>query len=138
MLRFRVWRQRDRLTRELAEGAIPSSRPELRERALQLTTRPERERVAAALEGALADAGLPARARGAKAPVPQLGVDARGEIALLAARVRGDGDVRAQGVALALLLVTDLASPLYSGDAGALRRAIAAYGEALGERPADL
>ena len=137
-LRLGVWRQSDRLTRELAAGAIPSSSPELHERALQLTARPTREHLARSLEAALADAGLPARSRGARAPVPALDFDARTELATLAARARARVPVRAQGVALALLLVTDPSGALYSGGPGALRRAAAAAAESLQDGPLNL
>ena len=138
LVHLRVRWQRDRLTRELAEGAIPRSRPELRERAHQLTARRQRERLAVSLEGILADSGRPARPRTARAPVPLLSFDVRGELATLAGRLRANRQVRAQGVALALLLITDPASTLYSGGNEALRAAIADASKALDDRPPDL
>jgi hypothetical protein len=113
LLHVRVWWSRERLTRLLAEGAPFHPEEQLVQRARQLTGEGARQAVAAALLEVAADAANPHRPLGSRArpaiTVPLL----RTELTALVERLRAPAPVRAQGVALATLLVTDPAGPLF-------------------------
>src|ERR1700759_3544744 len=62
-LRLRAARRRAELTRELAEGTNPSTRPELALRAAQLTNDRNRQTIARSLRRPIAEAYKPPRSR---------------------------------------------------------------------------
>ena len=83
-------------------------------RARQLSSSRFRARLAAGLEHAVSDEGF-----ALSAAVRSPAVIARAvapAVTALASRLRGAGDVRSQGVAQALLLLTDGTSALYRGE----------------------
>jgi hypothetical protein len=103
-----------RLDAELATGADPASAPELARRAQRLTSSRFRAKLAAGLEHAVSDEGF-----ALSAAVRSPAVIARAvapSVTALARQLRGAGDVRPQGVAQALLLLTDGTSALYSSE----------------------
>lgn len=123
-----------RLDRALRAGADAPADPLLRCRARQLTTRRARTRLASALEGHLAEARRPA-ARGWGPAVPLCRVEvlrAAPQLRALADRLRGEGDVRAEGITRLRWLLTDGHGPLYQhSPPGTLARAVAAAAAAL-------
>jgi hypothetical protein len=103
-----------RLDAALAAGADPASDPELALRARQLTSSRFRARLAAGLDRAVSDEGF-----ALSAAVRSPAVIARAvapAVTALAGQLRGAGDVRPEGVAQALLLLTDGTSVLYRGE----------------------
>ena len=103
-----------RLDAALAAGADPASDPELARRARRLTSSRFRARLAAGLEHAVSDEGF-----ALSAAVRSPAVIARAvapAVTVLAGELRRAGDVRPEGVAQALLLLTDGTSALYCGE----------------------
>jgi hypothetical protein len=113
-LRMRVWWSKDGLTRRLAQGADSTESRELALRAGQLTAKQTRELVAHSLEELVE---LSCRARSpftAQVPINRANVGAaRGELLGLARRLRREEPVTPQGMALAVLLLTDPELPLF-------------------------
>jgi hypothetical protein len=102
------------IDRELADGVDPRSSAVLALRARKLTGPRGRERIADGLAGARRSAedtrpGISAAVR----PDARELLEARTVLAVLERRLRGSGPVRAQGVAMLGVLLTDAASPLY-------------------------
>ena len=132
-LRMRVWWSKDGLTRRLADGADSTDSRELALRAGQLTARQTRELVADSLVD-LVDMSKRSRAL-LTAQVPFDRPKIRGvrtELLALAGRLRSHEPVRPQGMALALLLVTDPELPLFgSGTKTSLTHAIIGTSERL-------
>ena len=95
IVRVRTWLHRHKLDRRLASGADPNLDPMSRQRALELLDPEARRRLAIALEELASPGGsrLDALVERLKAPAP----------------------VRAQGVARALLLITEGTGPLWGG-----------------------
>jgi hypothetical protein len=113
-LRMRVWWSKDRLTRELARGAHSVESRELALRAGQLTAMSTREVVAASIDDLLDEADRPTANISSQVPVNCTKVRAvRSDLAGLAARIRAPGPIRPQGMALVVLLLSDLEQPLY-------------------------
>jgi len=122
----------------LAHGANPRSSRELSLRAQQLLS--NRERLAAAIEGALESARRPA-VFSARVPVRrQQALECAGELHALADRLRQDR-VDVHGVAMASNLLHDGASPLYHDNGVSLLYAVRSARLALdpiGERYYDV
>jgi hypothetical protein len=102
-----------RLDHELAGGAHPATSDELALHATRLISPRTRARIADALEDAVRSAPHPARIS-AKVPLRrQAVIAASADIESLAAALREEEGCRPDGVALAQLLITDGAGPLY-------------------------
>ena len=113
-LRMRVWWSKDRLTRELARGALSVDSRELALRAGQLTAMRTREVVAHSIDDLLDEANRPRPLFSSRVPVDYVKVRAvRGRLADLAERLRAPGPIRPQGMALMVLLLTDVEQPLF-------------------------
>lgn len=118
-LRLRVWWRRSALTKQLAAGADPDASPELTLVARTLIGAPRRRRLASALDRVVLAASQGPRPWGPRVPVNRRAIiAARDELVALAARLRDGGPVPVHGVALAAVLVTDAASPLYHFSTG--------------------
>jgi hypothetical protein len=130
------------LDRQLAEGIAPESDPLLAARAAQLTSRRSRHRVAAGLSGAFRTARdrRPRFTAALPAQASEL-LDAHAVVAALTRRLEDPGPVGVRGVAMLLMLLTDVASPLYqNGEPGLLGsrlRAAAAALESTNRSPTD-
>ena len=112
-VRLRERLQGRHLDHELARGVHPGSSSALALHARRLLSPGGRERIAAGLEEATRRAGQPIRSS-AQVPLRRAAIlEARPELESLAAELRTDDDCRVRGVALARLLLTDGASPLY-------------------------
>jgi hypothetical protein len=138
-LRMRVWWSKDGLTRRLADGADSTESRELALRAGQLTAKQTRELVADSLDDLV---GMSKRSRAlftSQAPFDRSKVrGARTELVALARRLRSPEPVRPQGMALALLLVTDPELPLFgSATKNSLARAIIGTSERLDAPPQE-
>lgn len=123
----RVWAAR--LDRALLAGADPTTDALLHRRALQLTTRRTRTRLADALEAHLDEARRAApRGRGPSVPLCRGEVlRAAPELRRVVACLRGGGEVRAQGIARLRRLLSNGHGPLYQhSPPGTLARAVAA------------
>jgi hypothetical protein len=102
------------LTRALAGGVDPRANARLLHRARVMARRRIRRRIARGIEGTIADAERQDLRWGSAAPFDYRGVlEARSELLALAAALRDRDEVNARGVAMADLLLTDYASPLY-------------------------
>lgn len=115
-LRFVTWRQAHALDEQLARGTDPITSDELSLRAGQLASARIRGRFACVLRGAveLADAPFdPIRLGGPAIRRAQV-QESRELLLELADRLRGGGYLRAQGLAITSLLVSDGVSALYS------------------------
>jgi hypothetical protein len=113
-VKMRVWWAKDRLTRELARGAASVDSRELALRAGQLTAVRTRDVVASSIDDLLEQANRPQPQISAQVPIDYGKVRAAGdELAELAERLRAPRPIRAEGVALALLLLTDVEQPLF-------------------------
>jgi hypothetical protein len=110
---LRALLNRQRLDARLAAGEGPADDPALALRAAQLCAPRTRHRLAVGLERALTDDGR--RGLSAAAPIDRGAVNAaRPYLAQLAAVLRSPAPVAPQGVARALRLLSDVASPLYA------------------------
>ena len=113
-LRMRVWWSTDSLTRRLAAGAPSVDSRELALRAGQLTAKRTREVVAASIDDLLQQSNRPRPGHSSQVPVSYAMVRAvRDELAELAERVREPGPIRPQGMALTVLLLSDVEQPLF-------------------------
>lgn len=118
-LRFRVRRRQRDLDAALADGANPATSDELALRAQQLAEPGARERLAAGIENLfrLATTGT---GGGATTSMVITSFDRhrvagnQGELAALAAKLRGPGPHAIRGLAMASVLYRDSASPLYA------------------------
>lgn len=135
-LRLRVLARRERLDRQLLEGADPVTAPELTLRAFQLTRASARAALAASLEDAVSSAAVRSRRSPTAAPLARSAIAAAGpELRALAQTLRDEPVVAARGVVLARRLLTDGAGPLYAESSdGVLRRAAGEALAGLGER----
>jgi hypothetical protein len=125
-----------RLDRELGAGAVPDT-PLLQQRARTLAGARMRERVASGLEGAVAEGKRTHWKLTAAVSIDARAVnDAEPLLLTLALTLRQPGPVSAQGVALALTLLTDGESSLYYGEgSGDLAREVRAATDALHRGP---
>jgi hypothetical protein len=111
--RLRVLLNRSGLDARLAQGEPPSGDAALVLRAAQLCSLGTRTRVARSLERALTDDGRPGLS--AAVPINRRAVaTARPYLTQLIETLRSPSPVAPQGVARALRLLTDAASPLYA------------------------
>jgi hypothetical protein len=135
-LRMRVRWASDRLTRDLAAGADSVASRELALRAGQLTAKGTREVVAHSIEDLVEQLDRPATLS-SQVPLDRVKLTAvRGPLLEFAQRLRSAQPVRPQGMALALLLLTDPERQLYGiGTKDELSSAISEARERLG-RPA--
>jgi hypothetical protein len=104
--RLRSWR----LDRALISGADPRSSPLLAARAAQLTSRRNRERLAARVEGALeVSPGISAAIQ-----PPRVELEAaRSLLTQVGAILRSDGPIYCQGIARLRILLSEGGGPLY-------------------------
>ena len=138
VLRMRVATRRDRLTRELAEGAEPSSSPERALRAAQLTSPRGRKQLARALHRTISEARQPQLTRSPVVIINRAQVlGAEAAINAMVARLSAAEPVRAEGISIAHRILTNAdGSPLYNAaEPGALRRQVLAATEALDMAP---
>lgn len=123
-LRLRTARRRAELTRELAEGTNPRTRPELALRAAQLTCDRNRRAIARSLRCTISEAHKPPMTRSRMVLIQRAAViDAESAINAMVQRLRSPEPVQAQGMALAERILTNAAgSPLYNAsEPGTLR-----------------
>jgi hypothetical protein len=115
------------LTRALAEGADSTVNGELELRARQLTSQRNRRMLATSLRRTIADARKPTITRAAVSIIDRrAALDAEAAITDMIQRLLAPQPVRAQGMALLLLIITNAdGSPLYNpSEPGTLRRMI--------------
>ena len=140
LVRARVGIQRGELTRALAEGADPSSRPELALRAAQLTGKRSRRTLAGTLRRSIAEAHQPAMTR-ARVVIIRRGevLDAELAITAMIKRLESPEPVRPEGMALTERLLTNADhSPLYNpAEPGTLRQLVLAATAVMGPGPAQ-
>jgi hypothetical protein len=135
-LRLRVAASRDRLTRELAEGAEPGSSPAREVRAAQLTSDRRRRQLARTLSRTINEVHKPGLTPSRVVIVNRAQiVQAEDAINAMVARLRHAEPVRAEGMAIAERILTCAdRSPLYNrAEAGALRRQVLVATAALDE-----
>jgi hypothetical protein len=135
---MRVAASRDRLTRELAEGADPGSSAELAVRAAQLTSDRRRKRLVGTLHRTINEARDPWPGRSRTAVINRRAVlDAEDAINAMIARLSYAQPVDAKGMAIAERMLTNAdRSPLYNSAApGVLRRLVLTATEALDSTP---
>lgn len=115
-LRFRTARRRAELTRELADGTNPSTRPELAFRAAQLTSDRNRKTIARSLRRTISEAHKPPMTRSRMVLIQRAAViDAESAINAMVERLCGPEPVQPQGMALADRILTNAdGSPLYN------------------------
>ena len=110
-LRYRLHRRS--IDRELADGADPESNPDRHRRACELTAENERSKLARSIDRLLARSEAPPSLT--IAPINWRGVRASSSrLKRLAQRLRGDANVRPQGVARTEILLSEVDSPLYT------------------------
>ncbi len=127
LLRTRVVTHRDELTRELAEGADPTSSPVLALRAAQLTSERCRRQLRRTLRQTVAEAHRPSMTRFAVTIIRRRAVlDAEDALETTIERLASPEPVAPEGMALIERLLTNAdASPLYNVSApSALRRVV--------------
>jgi hypothetical protein len=122
--RLRLLLLRGRLDSELGAGVDPRTDTALELRARQLVRPRYRRRLAASVHHLVEELEAdPAGYLSSAVPVQREHVAAaRGTLLALAGALRDVDGVNPRGVALTLRLITDPASPLYSGSARALQR----------------
>ena len=124
-LRLRLWWNRTALDEQLAAGAQPKAGTLLYHRAEQLSTRPERYRLASELQDVLHTAHTPAPVRETGLPLRRGEVRATEEdILALVRRLKDDRPVDIQGIAMVVVLLADPSGPLYRAGEMSLRYAI--------------
>jgi hypothetical protein len=113
-LRMRVWWAKDRLTRQLAAGAASVDSRALALRAGQLTARRTREVVAASIEELLEELDRPRPMLSSQVPLDVAKLrTASDQLSRLATLLREPRPLRPQGMALVMLLMTDVERPLF-------------------------
>jgi hypothetical protein len=140
LVRTRVAIQRGELTRALAEGTDPSSRPELALRAAQLTSNRSRRILARALRRTVAEAHRPAMTRAPVVIIRRSEVlNAQPAITAMIERLESSRPVRPEGMAIAERLLTNADnSPLYNAAGpGTLRQLVLAATAAMDPEPAQ-
>jgi hypothetical protein len=139
LLRIRTAAQRSELTRALAEGADPSTRPELELRAAQLTSQRNRKTLARTLSRTVAEARQPAMNRSRVVIIRRRAVlDAEDAVTAMIELLRSSKPVRAEGMAITERIITNAdQSPLYNpSEPGTLRRLIGVAMAAIEPGPA--
>jgi hypothetical protein len=123
--RVSLWWHRVELDEQLAAGAQPSAGSVLHDRAQQLSSRSQRAQIARAFEKTLAEVRKPAPIHGARLPLRRREIrDCDEDIIALVRRLDDESPIDVQGAAMAGLLITDGASPLYRAGDRSLRFAI--------------
>jgi hypothetical protein len=138
---MRVTVRRAALTEQLAEGADPTSSPELALRASQLTSERRRRQVARSLRRTVTEAREPALTRALVSIINRYEVlEARDAVQATIARLASPGAVTAKGMAMLERMLTDgISSPLYNGsEPGTLKRQLLAAKSELDPTPIDL
>jgi hypothetical protein len=132
-LRMRVWWAKDRLTRQLASGAASVDSRALALRAGQLTALRTREVVAESIDDLLEQLDRPRPLLTSQVPLDVAKLRAvRDQLSRLAALLREPRPLRPQGMALVVLLLTDVERPLFGvGGAADLSAAIISASERL-------
>jgi hypothetical protein len=103
------------LDRRLAAGAAPDDGALLAARAYQLASAAQRQRLTRGWLAALDRADRPPLPRSPRMPLLRARIAAaQGDIRLMLAVVQGTPAIRAEGVALARMLLTDGTGPLYN------------------------
>lgn len=141
-LKARVWTllHRHKLDLELAAGSDPNVDPLRRERARELVREGTRRRVADYLERVVVEAESAPRLRASRAPIARRAIrNSRSELETIVERLKAPAPVSPQGVAKALLLVTQGTGPLYGGNSKnsgqELNRALRAAVDAIDRGP---
>ena len=113
------------LDEQLAAGVQPSAGSLLHARAQQLGSPTERAKIARAFEKTLTEARKPAPVHGARLPLRRREIrNCDEDIIALVRRLNDESPIDVQGAAMAELLITDGASPLYRAGDRSLRFAI--------------
>jgi hypothetical protein len=113
-LRLRVWRSSLVLDRRLAEGAAPTSSPELELRARQLRGARSRRALSDGLIAAVEAAADPPSHWLSRRPVDVSGVsEAEGSLRALARDLVRPGEPSVRGIAMVSFLLCEPGSPLY-------------------------
>jgi hypothetical protein len=122
----RVWLRRGTLDRSLALGADPTTNPELRRRARQLTSRRCRKGLSQGIRNLIAAAEEPRHPYSAAAPLQRREIlSERAFLLELADELAGEDELSARGIALVEALLTDGTSPIYTPSPdGALHAAL--------------
>jgi hypothetical protein len=140
-LRLRVATHRAALTEQLAEGADPSSSPELALRASQLTSDRRRRQLARSLRHTVTEVRHPAPTRALVSIVNRYAVfEADDAIQATIGRLASPDPVTVKGMAMLEWILTDGASsPLYGRfEPGSFRRRLLAAKSELDPAPFDL
>jgi hypothetical protein len=123
--RVSLWLRRVELDEQLAAGVQPSAGSLLHARAQQLGSPTARARIARAFEKTLTEARKPAPVQGARLPLRRREIrNCDEDIIALVRRLDDESPIDVQGAAMAELLITDGASPLYRTGDRSLRFAI--------------
>jgi hypothetical protein len=123
--RVSVWLHRVELDEQLAAGVQPSAGSLLHARAQQLGSPTERAKIARAFDKTLAEARKPTPVHGARLPLRRREIrNCDEDIIALVRRLDDESPIDVQGAAMAELLITNGASPLYRSGDRSLRFAI--------------
>ena len=126
-LRVKVATRRAALTRQLADGADPSSTPELALRATQLTSARRRRQMARTLRQTITEARQPSLMRAVVSIIDRHAVrEAEDAMQMTIARLASPEPVTPKGMAMLEHMLTDgITSPLYNrSEPGSLRRQV--------------
>jgi hypothetical protein len=122
--------RRQRLDRELFVGTDPNEDCLLHERARELVGERSRSALASNLEQLLVEASSPPQPFTSRAPIARGAIcDCRSGLKMVIEKLKTPAYISAQGVAMALRLLTDAGSPLFGNDPGngkALQQALEA------------
>jgi hypothetical protein len=114
---LRAWWSQARLDRDLAAGADPAADSRLSVRARGLASARMRRRIAGSFRSVIEDAESTRKGMSSEAPAQDRIVrEAEPALRTLADALLADGFVEPRGVALALMLLTDTAGPLYRAE----------------------
>jgi len=135
-IRIRTWLHRYKVDRELAAGADPNLDPLRRARACELVRESTRHKIADSLERVLRRADSAPQARSSQAPIARGPIRAsRSDLETIVERLKAPATVSPQGVAKAVLLLTECTGPLYDGSEQELARASHAAVQAIDRGP---
>lgn len=136
-IRIRTWLHRYKVDRELAAGADPNLDPLRRARACELVRESTRHKIADSLERVLRQVDSIPQGRSSQAPIaggPIL--YSRSDLETIVERLKAPAAASPQGVAKAVLLLTECTGPLYGGSEQELARASRAAVHAIDRGPA--
>ena len=138
-LRLRVWRSSLVLDRRLAEGAAPTSSPELELRARQLRGPRSRRALSEGLIGAVEAAANPPSLWLSRRPVDVSGVSqAARSLRALARDLVGLSEPSVRGIAMVSFLLCEPGSPLYDSRSAVTVQEMAQRARAAIRRPGRL